>query len=236
MQVSITDSLVLRLRGGERQPAEVWDSKITGLLIRTYASGRATWFVRTRTTSGKKTRIKLGEHPHLGITEARRAALKQLAAVQKGGDPVAERQAARAALQATRNGFTVHAALAAWQAVRGASMGGPWSWRYERAVTSALRVHVPAGIRSKPLRDVGREIWMSMIAKVAREKPGAGASLYTMLSSFLGYAEALGWVEHHPLPRRGRSLIAPHVPARTRVLEDWEWLAVWSAAEREPPK
>lgn len=236
MQVSITEALVSRLRDRDQQPAEIWDSKVTGLLIRTYASGRATWFVRARTCSGKKTRIKLGEHPHLGIAEARRAALGQLAAVQQGGDPVAEKRATRAALQAARKVLTVGAALAEWQAARGASAGGPWSLRYERVVTSAVRVHVPAGLRSKPLRDVGREIWMAMIGKVARDKPGAGASLYTMMSSFLGYAEALGWIEHHPLPRRGRNLIAPHVPARIRVLEDWEWLAVWVAAEREVPK
>jgi integrase len=71
---------------------------------------------------------------------------------------------------------------------------------------------------------------------VAQATPGAGAFLYTIVSSFLGYAEAMGWIETYPLPRRGRSLIAPHVPARTRVLDDHEWLAVWHAAEREPVK
>jgi integrase len=97
-------------------------------------------------------------------------------------------------------------------------------------------VHVPSGLRSKALRDVTRETWTKLLAEVARSKPGAGAYLYTVISSFLAYAEVMGWIEHHPLPRRGRSLIAPHVPPRTRVLDDGEWKAIWEAAEREPPK
>lgn len=88
----------------------------------------------------------------------------------------------------------------------------------------------------QPLRDVRRDVWTGLLAKVATATPGSGAFLYTVVSSFLGYAETRGWIEQHPLPRRGRALIAPHVPARTRTLDDHEWLAVWKAAEREPVK
>lgn len=236
MRASITDIIIARLRSDARQPAEVWDTKVSGLLLRTYASGRAAWFVRAYTAAGKRTRIKLGEHPHLGVTEARRAALGQLAAVQQGRDPVAEKRAVRAARRAAREVRSVDSALATWQAARSGAAEGAWSPRYTRAVASALRVHISASVRSKPLSEVGRETWMGLIAKAAKDRPGAAAFLYTITSSFLGYAEALGWIEHHPLPRRGRNLVAPHPPARTRVLEDREWLAVWEAAEREPPK
>jgi integrase len=236
MRASITESIIARLRAEERQPAEVWDTKVAGLLLRTYASGRAAWFIRAYTAAGKRTRIKLGEHPHLGVTEARRAALGQLAAVQQGRDPVAEKRAARAARRAALAVRTVEAAITAWQAARSGAAEGAWSPRYARAVSSALRVHIPAHVRSKPLPEVGRETWMGLISKAARDRPGAAAFLYTSVSSFLGYAEAMGWIEQHPLPRRGRSLVAPHPPARTRVLEDREWRAVWEAAEREPPK
>lgn len=81
-----------------------------------------------------------------------------------------------------------------------------------------------------------REAWTRTINMVTRTKPGAAAFLFTSISAFLAYAETMGWIEQHPLPRNGRSLIAPHVPARTRVLEDHEWVAVWKAAEREPVK
>jgi integrase len=113
---------------------------------------------------------------------------------------------------------------------------GPWSRSYTSRVESALRSHVPVSLRRQPLSEVRRETWTRLLTGVARDKPGAGAFLYTTISSFLGYAEAIGWIEHHPLPRRGRALIAPHVPPRTRMLDDAEWLAVWRAAEAEPAK
>ncbi|MBX6746824.1 MAG: tyrosine-type recombinase/integrase [Acetobacteraceae bacterium] len=132
--------------------------------------------------------------------------------------------------------MTVEQALADWQRARTNAAERPWAPSYAYRAESALRTHIPARLRSQPLREIRRETWTRLLAGVAQEKPGAGAFLYTVMSSFFGYAEAMGWIEHHPLPRRGRSLIAPHVPPRTRVLEDREWLAVWEAAEREPPK
>lgn len=218
------------------QPADHWDSKFAGLVLRTYASGHRAWFVRTRTREGKRTRIKLGDHPHIGTAEARRLAVAQIAAVQQGRDPVTERRAARQARRTAAAALTVGVALDRWQEARSTKCDRPWSPRYARAVASAVSVHVPAALRKVPLREVTRETWTRTITKVTRTKPGAAAFLYTSISSFLAYAEAMGWIEQHPLPRQGRGLIAPHVPARTRVLEDHEWLALWTAAEREPPK
>jgi integrase len=233
MRALITETIIARVTGSA---TEVWDTKVSGLVLRCSVTGRSVWFIRAWTADGKRTRVKLGEHPHIGVAEARRLALAQLGAIQQGRDPVAERRAAREARKAAHAALTVGDAMAAWQAARSQAVEKSWSPRYARATASALRVHVPPGLRSKPLREVTRETWTKLLAEVARSKPGAGAYLYTVVSSFLAYAEVMGWIEHHPLPRRGRSLIAPHVPPRTRVLEDWEWKAIWQAAEREPPK
>nr|WP_281419559.1 integrase arm-type DNA-binding domain-containing protein [Falsiroseomonas tokyonensis] len=215
---------------------DVWDATVRGLVLRILPSRRASWSVRAWTADGRRTSIKIGEHPSTKVADARRLALVQLGAVQQGRDPIGERRAAREVRRAAAAAITVDQALTDWQRARIYSAERPWSRTYAYRVESALRVHIPRRIRLQPLRDIRRETWTRLLAGVAQSTPGAGAFLYTVVSSFLGYAEAMGWIETHPLPRRGRTLIAPHVPPRTRVLDDHEWLAVWNAAEREPVK
>ncbi|MCW3039844.1 MAG: Integrase, partial [Solirubrobacterales bacterium] len=215
---------------------DVWDTTLRGLVLRLLPSGRTSWSVRAWTSDGRRTSIKLGEHPALRVVDARRQALIQLGVVQQGGDPVGERRAARDARRSASAAITVEQALAEWQRARIAAAEDPWSRTYTSRVASALRVHISKRLRDQPLREVRREMWTGLLSRVAREKPGAAAFLYTVVSSALSYAEAMGWIEQHPLPRQGRALIAPHVAPRTRVLDDHEWLAVWRAAEREPVK
>lgn len=194
------------------------------------------WFVRATTREGKKTRPKLGEWPGIGVAEARKLARQHLAAIQQGADPVGERRAARAAREAARGARTVHAAMRAWIAFHTAHPTKPWSATYTRNVESALRVHLPRRLSDRPLRETTREEWTAFIAGVRDAAPGAAAFLYTVCGSFLGHAEAKGWIGHHLFPRKGRDHVAPHPAPRERVLADWEWLAIWKATEQEPPK
>lgn len=237
MRTAITETVIADLR---RTPTtrvtDVWDTMVRGLILRALPSGRMSWIVRAWSPSGKRMSVKIGEHPATKIADARKLALVQLGAVQQGRDPAGERRAARESRRAAAATITVEHALTVWQTARSTAAESPWSRSYTSRTASALRVHIPKRMRSQPLRDIRREAWTGLLSQVAREKPGAGAFLYTVVSSFLGYAEAMGWIEQHPLPRRGRMLIAPHVAPRTRVLDDHEWLAVWHAAEREPPK
>jgi integrase len=237
VRVTITEAVIAELQRETRtRIVDIWDTTVRGLVLRILPSGRASWSVRAWTSDGRRTSIKIGEHPALRVTDARRQALIQLGAVQQGRDPVGERRAVRAARRAVASTITVEKALTDWQAARAGATEGAWSRSYAYRVASALRVHIPKRLRGQPLPGVRRETWTGLLAAVAREKAGAGAFLYTIASSFLGYAEAMGWIENHPLPRRGRAIIAPHVPPRTRVLDDHEWLAVWKASEREPVK
>jgi integrase len=237
VRVAITEAVIAGLRReATERLRDVWDTTVRGLVLRILPSGRASWFVRAWTTGGRRTSIKIGEHPAIKAADARRLALVQLGAVQQGRDPVGERRTAREAHRAVAAAITVEMALIDWQQARAGAAERPWSRSYAYRTESALRTHIPRRIRIQPLREVRRETWTRLLAGVAQETPGAGAFLYTVVSSFLSYADTLGWIEGHPLPRRGRSLIAPHVAPRTRVLDDHEWLAVWQAAEREPPK
>lgn len=193
MRVAITESVIAeaRRRGGAQ---ELWDATVRGLALRILATGRASWLVRTWTGTGKRTSIKIGEHPALKPAEARKMALVQLGAVQQGRDPVGERRAARAARRAAAKAVTVAQGLRDWQRARERAAERPWAPSYSYRVGSALRTHLPARLLAQPLAEVRRETWTRLLAKVAAERPGSGAFLYTVVSSFLSYAEAMGWI------------------------------------------
>lgn len=74
--------------------AELKDDRVTGLSIRRHASGHS-FMLFYRTRVGQKRRPKIGDYPLLSISKARDIARDMLVAVAAGGDPVAQREAAR---------------------------------------------------------------------------------------------------------------------------------------------
>jgi integrase len=79
----------------------LWDDDLRGFGLRVYASGRRTFVVQYRLRGrrgGRTRRIVLGEYGKITADEARKRAVKVLAAVDDGHDPAAERDEARNAL------------------------------------------------------------------------------------------------------------------------------------------
>ncbi len=68
-----------------------------GLWLRIGKTGTKTWALRARGSAyaGKPNWFSLGQHPGMGLAEARRAADRMLIAVRDGANPIAERKAAR---------------------------------------------------------------------------------------------------------------------------------------------
>jgi integrase len=149
---------------------------------------------------------------------------------------------------------SVAARLAEWQAARAAE----WSPRYAAEVSRVAEKAIIPALGSRSLAETARADWTGLIAEwrrsVTKPKPapkagekgrpgapprdgsGAAAFLYRTVSAFLNFAEVHGWIAAPLLPRKGAGLIAPAPAARARVLTDAELLAIWRAADREPPK
>jgi integrase len=75
---------------------EIPDGGLGGLYLVIQPGGAKSWAVRYR-AGGKPRKLTLGNHPRLGLAEARSAAREALRAASEGGDPAGEKQAARAA-------------------------------------------------------------------------------------------------------------------------------------------
>lgn len=235
MKTTLTDPMIRGITP-DGTDQDFWDEKQPGLVLRCTPSGKLCWYVRATTREGKRTRPKLGEWPTIGLSRARKEAMQMLADIQRGSDPVAAKRQARAARMEALTARTVEQALAEWQRARSTAPVKPWSDSYQIRIRSALKVHFPRKLAQRPLRDTKREDWTDVVLRAKRTAPGSAPFLYTIISSFLSHADAHGWIIGHPLPRKGKSLIAPSPPPRERFLTDDEWLAVWHAADSESPK
>jgi integrase len=236
MKQELTDGGLRAIRPPASGRLELRDSKVPGLVLRVTPAGVMSWSVRTRTRDGKQTRPKLGTYPGLSLKDARKAANNVLAAVQGGGDPVAEKQAAREARKAREAEATVADRLAEWQAARTNDPANPWSQRHAAEIERLINYDVPAKLAAKPLTGTTRADWTKLVSQKRKVAPAAASNLYRALSAFLNYAEASGWISAPLLPRKGAAMLAPAVASRERVLSDDELGRVWKAANREAPK
>jgi len=92
--------------------AEYIDAVQPGLVLR-IRRGRMVWFVRYL-FDGSARRYRIGEHPAVGLSAARKLASVVRGRVAAGDDPQAEKRAKREAVRRRRMGETVSGALASW--------------------------------------------------------------------------------------------------------------------------
>ena len=92
----------------------VWDETLPGFGVRARPTGVCTYFVQYRNAAGRSRRLSLGRHGVLTAEQARRLALEKLGAVAGGRDPLAEKQAARAADAQSERPQTVDALADRW--------------------------------------------------------------------------------------------------------------------------
>jgi integrase len=232
----INDAWLRGLKPPQRDRLEVWDTRMVGLVLRLTPAGAASWSLRARTHDGKRTRSTLGTWPALGIAEARRRALAQLAAIHGGADPVAEKRTARAGRAAREAEPTVADRVAEWIAAREADRAKPLKPRTATEYRRTMEHDVLPRIGGRPLRETTREDWARLVAAKRRKAPAMASLLYRCASAFLGHAEAHGWVAANPLPRKGLAAIAPPLAARERVLNDDEIRAIWNTSAELNPK
>ena len=73
----------------------LWDSGLTGFGVRMMPTGKASFILKYRTRTGVSRKMTLGRVGTITPDDARKQAIQALASVASGGDPSAERKAAR---------------------------------------------------------------------------------------------------------------------------------------------
>lgn len=112
------DALVMRARTADSKQLELVDDRVSGLRIRAGARS-ATWMLSSRLTNGKRSRIKLGAWPSMGISDARKAAQILKLKLSSGGDPnEAKRDTVRKAAHLVAKQRTLHDILDQYEATK----------------------------------------------------------------------------------------------------------------------
>lgn len=197
--------------------AEWIDSAQRGLVLRV-RGGRMVWFVRY-VFEGQARRYRVGEHPEIGLSDARRLAAVVRGRAASGDDPQQERRARRDEVRRRKLGETVGGALATWlKDVR----DGPvrrWKGGLEGG---AARCTVPHLRRLDRLS--GRKLIAEVVPKDVERVVQHGAAPATRnravaaLRQFFGWAVRMGLVEKDPTA----GIRKEHESPRTRVLTDDE--------------
>ena len=105
------EGLIAHARTVKGKQFELQDDREAGLRIRA-GERSATWLLCTRLRNGKRSRIKLGAWPAMGLSEARHAAQAKRLVVVSGADPNEERrQATREAVKAAKSSCSLRDVL-----------------------------------------------------------------------------------------------------------------------------
>lgn len=115
---------------------------VSGLYLSITPNGARSWVLRV-VIGGKRRKVGLGSFPSVTLAQAREAAREARSQIAAGVDPVAERQAAQAALRAAQQRVTFAEALVAYHAeksreFRSAKHSQQWIAQVERLAGEEL--------------------------------------------------------------------------------------------------
>ena len=190
--------------------------KISGFCVRVAATGAKSFMLQTRTRAGRPIKLSLGRHPAMSCEQARELAQDAFATIARGGDPAADRAAAREAEEARRKAETVADLWATFERehlprLRPSSRAAYTTWW-----TTALEPRIG---RLK-VRDLSRQQVERLHREIVQGHGSATANRgHAVLACMLALAIREGWRDG-PSPAAGIRL-AKEV-ARDRVLSDTE--------------
>lgn len=114
MAVNLTETAISAAEArakSTKKRVELVDKGHAGLRLRVTPSGGKSWVLACRDPHGRMRRFPLGNHPKMGVADARNTARTTWAEVRKGSDPVAEARHKRAMAKAAKEGIGTLEAL-----------------------------------------------------------------------------------------------------------------------------
>ena len=200
-----------------------WDSpdargrKVAGFCVRVSATGAKSFMLQARTKAGKPFKMVLGRHPSMPCEEARELARQAASVVAAGGDPAADRAAAREAEEARRAAETFNDLWATFETEHIERRLRPAS---RSAYTTWWSTALAPRIGKLKVRDISRQQIERLHGQIVQAHGAPTANrCHAVLSSMLSLALKQGWREA-PNPAAGIRLAKE--TARDRMLTDAE--------------
>jgi len=195
----------------------VFDEELPGFGIRLRAGGKRVWVVQYR-IGAKQRRKTIGTTATLDPDDAREQAKRELAAVTLGGDPQADKLAARAKAK-----VTLSAVVDSYLAARKSKLRVKTFDESERYLRKHWR-----SLHGLPIHRIERRDVAARLGEIIEENgPIAAARARAALSALFAWAIGEGYADQNVV-------IGTHRPdqetrSRDRVLTDAELAEVWNA-------
>src|SRR4051812_28482623 len=198
-------------------PVRIGDGDGLHLLVKPDGAQGGAWVLRY-TFGGKRRDMGMGAYPAVGLAEARTAAEEARKLLRSGMDPLAAREAdkaarAQATVEARARAVTLRDAA---QATVAAKRDG-WSNRKHAAQWLAtLEQHVFPQIGDMPVRDVDLEAVLRVLRPIWPRIPETASRVRQRLEAILDLARVRGWREGENAAR-WRGLLSEELPPPKRV-------------------
>lgn len=228
----ITKTAIDMMKPDPARESYLWDTALAGFGVRMLPSGKASFILKYRTRTGRARKMAIGRIGTITPDEARREAIKALADIAVGGDPSADRKAAR---------DTIKVSELADRYV--ADMKGGWKQNTYQSNTSQIENHIKPllGHRSAislSYNDVTKMQFDIIKGKTAKKRKGRGgvttggkgvaSRAVGILGAILNHGVRIDvltrnvadLVKKVPYGKRDRFLSFAELKAIGRVLED----------------
>ena len=217
MKLNDTSTAALTLPAAKSETFE-WDDDMPGFGVRLRDGGSRTWVIQYRV--GRKQRRKtIGSVKVMDAATARKAAKKDLASVELGGDPQAHKAEQRAKSADTFDVFRTQFLARKKKRLKPNSF---------QQVDTHLNKHW-AIFKGVSIHQITKRAVAARLGKIEEERgPYAANRARTTLSSFFGWAIGEGIVDVNPVV--GTNLRAAE-NKRARLLDDEELADIWNACD-----
>jgi integrase len=183
-----------------------------GLYLQKRDSG-SSWIFRFK-FNGKSRYMGLGAFPAVTLAEARGAAGEARKLVRTGIDPIAKRDADKAAIAAAvAAATTFQQAAEAWIA----SHSKGWSGAHAKAVEASLAQWAYPLIGGRPVADIGVPDVLKVLAPMWESTPETGVRVRGRIEQVMSFASVRGWRADTSNPAIWRGNLAHVLPKRSKV-------------------
>jgi integrase len=229
-RVNLTERYILGITSSSGQRIEVSDEATPGLAIRASGVSSRIWVMRYRRPDGRETRHRLGEYPTMSLRAARLEVGRLRDLIDKGGDPLRERQELKE--QARSDSMATYGALLSaywiacetgeWQPKRKIKRAS--TLNYERRLSAR---HVEPMLSAMPLTTIKRATIKALLRAMVLNGIGAQTNrVQALIRQVFNFGISEELVEINP----AMGFPTLHAPRpRRRIWKDDELRHLWRA-------
>ncbi|WP_430469321.1 tyrosine-type recombinase/integrase [Thalassospira lucentensis] len=200
----------------------VWDTLTNGFFLKVSPTGRKTFGLYYRSSTGKQRRPKIGSFPEIKTSAAREIAQRWLYEVAVGKDPSAERTEARNSTELTVRDLADRHMR---EHVQVKKKEGESRSNDERN----LRLHILPAIGDRRVSEIEHDDIFKLHRQLQAKYAVNGNRVVSLLSKMFNNAELWKMRDYGSNPCRFIQLDLEE--ERERDLEDWEWIALAKAID-----